>query len=206
MTNDTKKAPQDLSEVENEDATETPVETGDVEDIASDVHAKLETVEAEVTDLKDRLLRAVAETENIRRRSTREKADATSYAVTGFARDLLNVADNLRRALEAVTQEQKDDDAFKTVISGVEMTERELLSVFERQGIKKVTPEGEKFDQNLHQAMFEVPTNEKEPGTICQVMQPGYVLKDRLLRPALVGVAKPVPEEEGGDSGVDEKV
>jgi len=203
MANEDKKAQQDLSEVENEEAHEAHVETADVEDIASDVHAKLEAVEGEVADLKDRLLRAVAETENIRRRSEREKADASSYAVTGFARDLLNVADNLRRALEALTEEQKADASFATVISGVEMTERELLSVFERQGIKKVTPEGEKFNHNLHQAMFEVPTNDKEPGTICQVMQPGYVLKDRLLRPALVGVAKPAP---AGDDGVDEKV
>ncbi|MGD8327309.1 MAG: nucleotide exchange factor GrpE [Sphingomonadales bacterium] len=198
MANEDKKAHQDLSEVENQEAQDAQVETGDVEDITSDVHAKLETVESEVADLKDRLLRAVAETENIRRRSEREKADASSYAVTGFARELLNVADNLRRALEAVTEEQKADSAFSTVISGVEMTERELLAVFERHGIRKVIPEGEKFDHNLHQAMFEVPTNDTKPGTVCQVMQPGYVLKDRLLRPALVGVAKAAPQEEGG--------
>jgi len=146
-------------------------------------------LQAEVTSLKDRVLRTAAETENVRRRAEKDKADAGKYAVTGFARDMLNVSDNLRRALDV----QPDDvaDNMKAFTEGVAMTESELLSTMERYGISKVEPEvGEKFDHKFHQAMFEVPTEEHAPGSIMQVVAPGYVIKDRLLRPAMVGVAK----------------
>ena len=146
-------------------------------------------LKAELADLRDRLLRAVAETENVRRRADKDKADASAYAVTNFARDMLNISDYLRRALDGMPEEVADD--LKSFIDGVEMTERELLNIFERHGIKKVNPEvGEKFDHKFHQAMFEVPTTEQAPGSVMQVVAPGYVIKDRLLRPAMVGVAK----------------
>jgi molecular chaperone GrpE len=146
-------------------------------------------LEAEVAKMKDQALRALAEAENIRRRAEREKEDTAKYAVSKLAKELLSVADNLRRALDAVPPEKRDD-TVKTMVSGVELTERELLAAFERAGIRRIDPMGEKFDYNLHQAMFEVETPDKPAGTVVQVMQPGYVIHDRLLRPALVGVSK----------------
>jgi len=170
---------------------------------------RLLNLEAELSDTKDRLMRAVAETENVRRRSEREKADAHSYAVTKFARDLLNVADNLRRAMESAPEGSQDEGSpLKGFIAGVEMTERELLTAFEKHGITKLDPQGEKFDHNFHQAMSEVEMPDAENGTILQVYQPGYVLKDRLLRPAMVVVAKaPKPTADTAPSdGVDKTV
>ena len=146
--------------------------------------------EAEIADLKDRLLRAAAETENVRRRLEREKQDATAYAVTGFARDLLGVADNLRRALDAIPAEAREQEAVKTIVTGVEMTERELLNTLQRHGVTRIETQGQKLDPNRHQAMLEVENGDAEPGTIVQELQAGYVIKDRLLRPALVSVAK----------------
>lgn len=143
----------------------------------------------EVANLKDQVLRARAETENVRRRADRDRADASAYAVTGFARDMLSVSDNMRRALDSMPDDV--DDTMKAFVEGVEMTERELLKTMEKYGIEKVEPEvGEKFDHKFHQAMFEVPTAEHAPGSVMQVVAPGYVIKDRLLRPAMVGVAK----------------
>jgi molecular chaperone GrpE len=147
--------------------------------------------DAEIADLKDRLLRAAAETENVRRRLEREKQDATAYAVTGFARDLLGVVDNLRRALDAIPADAREnDEAVKNIITGVEMTERELLNTLQRHGVARIEAQGQKLDPNRHQAMIEVEHDEAEPGTIVQELQAGYMLKDRLLRPALVSVAK----------------
>jgi molecular chaperone GrpE len=165
------------------------------------------TPEDEVSDLKDRLLRAVAETENLRRRAEREREETAKYAVTGFARDLLNVADNLRRALAGLSPDiRAKDEAVATLADGVDLTERELLRVFEKYGIRVIEPQpGEKFDHNFHQAMFEVPNADQPPGTIVNVMQAGYALKDRLLRPAMVGVAKAAPGAES-EARVDTKV
>jgi molecular chaperone GrpE len=148
-------------------------------------------LEAEIADLKDRLLRALAETENVRRRAEREREETAKYAVTGFARDMLPVADNLGRALAAVPPEARGKDpAIDALISGIELTDRELRAVFERHGIRRVDPMGERFDHNFHQAMMEVEDPTKPPGTVVQVLQTGYVLRERLLRPAMVAVAK----------------
>ena len=178
-TSDQETAPESGAPLEEETAPaeETPNE-------------QLVIAVAEITDLKDRLLRAVAETENLRRRSEREKADAANYAMTAFARDLLSVGDNLRRALDSIPAETDLGDNAKTLVEGIEMTERELSNMLERHNIKKIDPLGEKFSYDLHQALFEVPDTSKEDGTIIQVMQVGFVIKDRLLRPAMVGVAK----------------
>ncbi|MFN3230756.1 MAG: nucleotide exchange factor GrpE [Alphaproteobacteria bacterium] len=158
---------------------------------------RLKAARREVDEMKDKVLRALAENENIRRRSQREKQDASKFAITNFARDLLSVADNLGRALDALPDDAKEDETFGTLVEGVELTGRELVSVFEKHGIKEVQPHGEKFDHNLHQAMFEVEDAEKPHGTVTEVMQIGYVLDDRLLRPAMVGVTKrPKPPEE----------
>jgi molecular chaperone GrpE len=146
----------------------------------------------EVADLKDRLLRTLAEMENLRRRTEREVGDARTYAVSNFARDILGVADNMRRAIETLGSEgrQNVDPGVKALIEGVELTERELLKVLEKNGVKKLEPKGEKFDPNLHQAMYEVPDPSLPAGQIVQVVQDGYTIGDRILRPALVAVAK----------------
>jgi len=139
----------------------------------------------DIADLKDRLLRQAAETENTRRRLERDKADTAAYAMTGFARDLLAVADNLRRAVAALPSE-----GFDGVRAGIEATERELIAIFGRHGITRIETEGQKLDPNRHQAMLEVDAEGAEPGSIMAELQAGYTIKDRLLRPALVSVAK----------------
>jgi molecular chaperone GrpE len=151
---------------------------------------RLVAVEAELADTKDRLLRALAETENVRRRFQRERDDAQKYAVSGFAKDLLSAADNLRRALEAVPEAEVPDARTRSLLDGVAATERELLAAFERHGLTRIDPLGERFDHNFHQAIFEAERPDLPAGTVVEVLQPGYVLHDRLLRPAMVGVAK----------------
>jgi molecular chaperone GrpE len=149
------------------------------------------TPEEEVAELKDKLLRALAENENLIRRARKDREDATKYAAANFARDMLGVADNLHRALDAVPQELREgDDATKAFLEGVDLTARELLSTLERHGIQKLSPLGEKFDHDRHEALFEVPTGEAAPGTVVQVMEEGYIIHDRLLRAARVGIAK----------------
>jgi molecular chaperone GrpE len=154
-------------------------------------------LEAELAEYKDRLLRALAETENVRRRAQREREDASKYAIAGFAKDLLSAADNLRRALESLPESEAKDERTRSLLAGVAATERELLGAFERYGIKRIDPRGEAFDHNFHQAIFEVERPDQPSGSVVEVLQPGYVLHDRLLRPAMVGVAKggPKPSE-----------
>lgn len=161
-------------------------------------------LEAEKAELKDKLLRSLAEMENLRRRVEKDLADARAYGVTRFARDMLDVADNLRRAIETFPAEQKAaaEGALKSLIEGVELTERDLLKKMESHGVRKLNPEGQKFDPNLHQAIFEVPDETKPSGTVTTVVQTGYVIGDRVLRPAMVGVSrggpKAAPAADGG--------
>ena len=172
---------------------------GEDADDAADEAAEdpAESLRADLDDAKDRLLRAMAETENLRRRAQREREDAAKYAISGFARDLLSVVDNLRRALDSLSEEHRGDESLAGLISGVENTERELLSAFERHGIRRVDPLGEKFDHNFHQAMFHLEASDQPAGTVVEVVQAGYVIADRLLRPALVGVSKAA--DQGAD-------
>ena len=150
----------------------------------------------EAANYKDRLLRTLADMENLRRRTEREIADTRQYAVANFARDLLAVADNMQRALDTLSADFRDqaDPVVKSHIEGVELTERELVKVMEKNGIKRFDPQGQKFDPNLHQAMMQVPDPSVPDGTVVQVMQPGYMIADRVLRPALVGVSKGGPK------------
>jgi molecular chaperone GrpE len=150
----------------------------------------------EAAETKDRLLRTLAEMENLRRRTEREVADARSYGIAAFARDLLGVSDNIRRALASIDGAAREnaDSTVKAFIEGVELTERELLRALDKHGVKKFDPTGEKFDPNVHQAMYEVPDPSVPVGTVVQVMQPGYMIGERVLRPALVGVAKGGPK------------
>lgn len=145
----------------------------------------------ENADLRDRLLRAHAEMENVRRRTEREKSDTARYAISNFARDVLAVGDNIHRAIEHVPGDASAaDPVLKSFLDGIQLTERELLNVLERHGVRKLEPQGERFDPNMHQAMFELERDDVPEGTVVQVMQAGYVIGDRCLRPALVGVSK----------------
>ncbi len=156
----------------------------------------------QAADHKDRWLRTLAEMENLRRRTEREVADARTYGVANFARDVLVVADNMSRAMQALDAEirEKADAGVKALLDGVELTERELLNVLEKHGIKKLDPQGQKFDPNVHQAMFEVPDPSVPSGTVVQVVQPGYTIGERVLRPALVGVAKGGPKPQAAEA------
>lgn len=157
----------------------------------------VEALMAENAELKDRALRVMAEMENLRRRTEKEVKDARQYAVSSFARDMLTVSDNLRRALEALPEEDRKnaDAGIAALIEGVEMIERDLLNQLEKNGVSKLEPEGQKFDPNFHQAMFEVPNTEVPNNTVVQVVQAGYVIGERVLRPAMVGVSKGGPKE-----------
>jgi molecular chaperone GrpE len=154
------------------------------------------TLAREAAEYKDRWMRALAEMENLRRRTEREVADARTYGVTQFARDVVTVADNMERALQALNDElrEKADAGIKALLDGVELTERELLKVLEKHGVQKVDPKGQKFDPHRHQAMFEVPDETVPSGTVVQVMQAGYTIGERVLRPAMVGIAKGGPK------------
>jgi molecular chaperone GrpE len=149
-------------------------------------------LEREHAEMKDRVLRTLAEMENLRKRTDREVADARLYGASSFARDVLAVADNMRRALEAVPPEARADaeTGMKSLVEGVELTERELLKALEKNGVRQFNPQGEKFDPNVHQAMFEIPDASVPAGSVVQVVQPGYMIGERMLRPALVGVSK----------------
>jgi molecular chaperone GrpE len=152
----------------------------------------VEALAREAAESRDKMLRTLAEMENLRKRTMREVADARTYGITGFARDVLDIADNLQRALDAVPAETREsaDPILKALIEGVELTERSLLNALEKNGVKKFDPSGEKFDPNFQQAMYEVPDASVPPGTVVQVVQAGYMIGDRVLRPALVAVSK----------------
>jgi molecular chaperone GrpE len=168
------------------DGPQTPAEAA-----AAELAARLNKSEADLAETKDKLLRALAETENQRRRAQRDTDDARKYAAANFAKDMLDVADNLRRAIGSLDPASLQDERAKALVEGVAATERALLAALERHGIKRIEPEiGERFDPNFHEAMFEVPNTGKPGGSVVQVVQPGYRMHDRLLRPAMVGVAK----------------
>jgi molecular chaperone GrpE len=151
-----------------------------------------EALTKELNETRDKMLRTLAEMENLRKRTSREVTDARTYGITGFARDVLDIADNLQRALDAVPAEARAnaDPGLKALIEGVELTERSLLNTLEKNGVKKFDPMGQKFDPNFQQAMYEVPDASVPAGTVVQVVQAGFMIGERVLRPALVGVAK----------------
>jgi len=170
----------EASPIENGAPLEPSVDTDDGVDL-----------EPKEEELRNQLLRAIADNENLRKRTEREVAAAKKYGPFSFVRDLLASVDNLEKAISLIPENKDEmDETLKNILIGVDMTGREIASVLERHGISKINPDGEKFDYNLHQAMFEVPTNEVEPGTVVQVVQLGYLLHDRLIRPAMVGVSK----------------
>ncbi|WP_448665216.1 nucleotide exchange factor GrpE [Sphingomonas sp. CJ20] len=185
MSNENEKMSADVQDTENTVREETAEQAPEVAQ-----QDRVAELEAQVAEAKAAVLYAQAETQNVRRRAEKEAADARTYAATGFARDVLSVADNLTRALATIPTELREDDKFKALVVGLEATGRELDSVFARHGISKIVSVGEALDPNRHQAMMEMPSADVEPGTVVQEIQAGYMIRDRLLRPALVGVAK----------------
>jgi molecular chaperone GrpE len=187
---------QDLPKDENQMADEVQNDDEDIvslDDILDEEEAlsPLEALEKERDGFKDQLYRAAAEMENTKRRAQRDVEQANKYGALGFMRDLTTPLDNMQRALDTAPQDRDGlDETYKNILIGLEMTVQEITKIMEKHGVKVISPDGEKFDYNLHQAMFEVPTDEAEPGTVVAVAQSGYVLHDRLIRPAMVGVAK----------------
>ena len=181
----------DEGTVEEETSLEEAVEPqNDDEGEVNDSSSNLDELEAKILELKDQLLRTVADSENLRKRLEREKEQTRKFGIANFAKDLLSIADNLGRALDAApNKEDVKDQAIENLVLGIQMTEQELQKAFDNNNIRKIDPLGEKFDYNFHQAMFEVEETDQEPGTVVQVLQPGYAIDDRILRPAMVGVA-----------------
>lgn len=168
---------------ENAENTDTPSN--------ADAHAVLTALQAENIELKDKVLRALAEAENTRRRAEKDKEDTRKFSISNFAKSLLPVLDNFRRALDSVTEEQKqENEVLSNLMIGIEATERELLKAFEQNKIEKIEPVGQQFDPNVHEVLFEMDAAGQEPGTVMQVVETGYKINDRLLRPARVGIAK----------------
>ncbi|MDC0476700.1 nucleotide exchange factor GrpE [Alphaproteobacteria bacterium] len=184
----------DLHSAKDQAATPEPIEAGDDAVTSADADADadpLAAITAERDELKDQLLRALADTENMRRRSERETETARKYGHTQFARDLVGAIDNLARALHSAPEDKTAlDDSVQSLLTGIELSWTEIQTAIEKHGVRQINPLGEKFDYNFHQAMFEVPTNEQPAGVVLEVVQHGYALHDRLLRPAMVGVSK----------------
>jgi molecular chaperone GrpE len=197
-TNDTHDA------TPNENLEEFAPDVDDAADAAPSEPDPVEVLKGENAELRDRYLRLAAEMDNLRRRTEREVKDAKSYSAAGFARDMLAVSDNLRRAIDAIPADVRAgaDAGLSTLIEGVEMTERSMLSTLERHGVRKLDPIGQKFDPNFHQAMFEIPNAEVPNNTVVQVVQDGYSIGERILRPAMVGVAKGGPKAVEGENSV----
>lgn len=200
MMSDETAAPEDVKPA-NEAAAEAPAEA------AVD---PVEALTAENGELRDKLLRTVAEMENLRKRTQREIDDTRSYAIAGFARDMLTATDSLSRALMVLPAEAREnaDGTMKSLIDGIEMTEREMQRLLAKHGVKPIEAEGQKFDPHRHQAMFEVPDPTRPEGTVVQVVQAGFAIGDRVLRPAMVGVAKgaPATADHAADGGIDKSV
>lgn len=181
----------DEGTVEEETSLEETVELqNDDEGEVNEPSSSVDELESKILELKDQLLRTVADSENLRKRLEREKEQTRKFGIANFAKDLLSIADNLGRALDAApNKEDVEDQAIENLVLGIQMTEQELQKAFDNNNIRKIDPLGEKFDYNFHQAMFEVEETDQEPGIVVQVLQPGYAIDDRILRPAMVGVA-----------------
>ncbi|MBB4123898.1 nucleotide exchange factor GrpE [Martelella radicis] len=195
MTDETKKngTDEEINETVVDLEADAPVEEAADAEIAEP--DPIDLLREENEKQRDQLLRLAAEMENLRRRTARDVKDAKAYSVTAFARDMLGVSDNLRRALDSLPEDKRSDE-IKGFVEGVEMTERSMLSALERHGVKTIEAEGQKFDPHFHQAMFEVPNPEIPSNTVVQVVQTGYMIGDRVLRPAMVGVSKGGPKAE----------
>ena len=190
-----KEESDDTEELKKENTNENPIES-DTPTSDEDIILKLNE---EILYLKDQRLRAIAELENFRKRAEKDQSDALKYGVTNFAKEIINIKDNIERAQSSISDEVKTNDAVKSVVEGLDLIAQATVSTFEKIGIKKVESINQKFDHNLHQAMMEIEKDEMEPGTIVQEILPGYTLHDRLLRPAMVGVSKKTQENHDNE-------
>jgi molecular chaperone GrpE len=196
---DEKQTTEEAIQLNVDDSAEIddPIKSDITKEVNEDFSSSVEELEEQVAELKDQLLRSVAELDNYRKRSEREKDQMRKFGIANFAKELLSAADNLRRALDSGPSNlEGTDESVKNLIVGVELTEKELLNAFEKNGIRKIEPLGEKFDYNFHQAMFEVESDDQEAGIVVQVLQPGYAIEDRVLRAAMVGVSKSIILDE----------
>jgi molecular chaperone GrpE len=188
--NNNKLEEQDLENPTSEKEEQVSEEPKDQEEAEISPEDLIEKLNEEITSLKDQRLRAIAELENFRKRAEKDQSDALKYGISNFAKEIINIRDNIERAQSSISDEAKNNEAIKSVIEGIDLIAQSVVSTFEKIGIKKIESLNEKFDHNLHQAMMEIENEELEPGTIVQELIPGYTLHDRLLRPAMVGVSK----------------
>ena len=194
--NNNKLEEQDLENPTSEKEEQVLEEPKDQEETEISPEDLIEKLNEEITDLKDQRLRAIAELENFRKRAEKDQSDALKYGISNFAKEIINIRDNIERAQSSISDEAKNNEAIKSVIEGIDLIAQSVVSTFEKIGIKKIESLNEKFDHNLHQAMMEIENEELEPGTIVQELIPGYTLHDRLLRPAMVGVSKKSKKNE----------
>ena len=204
--NNNKVEEQDLETPTSETKEQAPEQEQETEEVetSEDIIAKLNE---EITNLKDQRLRAIAELENFRKRAEKDQSDALKYGVSNFAKEIINISDNIERAQSSIPEEAKNNEAIKPVIEGIDLIAQSVVTTFEKIGIKKIESLNEKFDHNLHQAMMEIEKDDLEPGTIVQELIPGYTLHDRLLRPAMVGVSKkPKKNDDIANKSIKEEV
>lgn len=204
--NNNKVEEQDLETPTSETKEQAPEQEQETEDVetSEDIIAKLNE---EITNLKDQRLRAIAELENFRKRAEKDQSDALKYGVSNFAKEIINISDNIERAQSSIPEEAKNNETIKPVIEGIDLIAQSVVTTFEKIGIKKIESLNEKFDHNLHQAMMEIEKDDLEPGTIVQELIPGYTLHDRLLRPAMVGVSKkPKKNDDIADKSIKEEI
>ena len=207
---ETSKSADDEKKIDDE---QSPVQDQVIEDETSDLSNSEEKnnskiisdLEQKVSDLKDQLMRTLADGENLRKRTLKDVEHSKKYSHISFVKDLVSSVDNLQRALEAVPEDTSSlPEPIKNLIIGLEIVEKEIISTLEKHNVRQIDPLGEKFDYNFHQAMFEVPTNDNEPGTVVQVSQKGYILHDRLVRPAMVGISKKIDENNNHEKNSEE--
>jgi molecular chaperone GrpE len=205
--NNNKLEEQDLENPTSEKEEQVSEESKDQEETEISPEDLIEKLNEEITSLKDQRLRAIAELENFRKRAEKDQSDALKYGISNFAKEIINIRDNIERAQSSISDEAKNNEAIKSVIEGIDLIAQSVVSTFEKIGIKKIESLNEKFDHNLHQAMMEIENEELEPGTIVQELIPGYTLHDRLLRPAMVGVSKKSKKiEDNADKSAPEEI
>lgn len=205
--NNNKLEEKDLEIQTSEKEEQVSEEPKDQEEAEISPEDLIEKLNEEITNLKDQRLRAIAELENFRKRAEKDQSDALKYGISNFAKEIINIRDNIERAQSSISDEAKNNEAIKSVIEGIDLIAQSVVSTFEKIGIKKIESLNEKFDHNLHQAMMEIENEELEPGTIVQELIPGYTLHDRLLRPAMVGVSKKSKKnEDNADKSAPEEI
>jgi len=205
--NNNKLEEQDLENPNSEKEEQVSEEIKDQEEAEISPEDLIEKLNEEITGLKDQRLRAIAELENFRKRAEKDQSDALKYGISNFAKEIINIRDNIERAQSSISDEAKNNEAIKSVIEGIDLIAQSVVSTFEKIGIKKINSLNEKFDHNLHQAMMEITNDELDPGTIVQELIPGYTLHDRLLRPAMVGVSKKSKNnEDNADKSAPEEI